>query len=302
MNMNHKNKKLFQEKFQDFEPELDRDIWAGIEAGIKKRKLPFFSDYRRMAMVAAAVVLIFFVAGIIWERNQLIEENNVVKPSVAKVEKNKNTDNQLVKPKEEIKNNENTQNSASVLVEKEAEPKAKASKTNPFDSTKSKVWEQNLIPTNLEVKVAQVVDKQQDIVVQTNLVEPKKEAKEELVIEKPKLPEMKPIEAMAATKNTPVNDWKTIYVPSKPKLNKEGQVLENVVVAQNKEDLNSLDLSNFNLNNALVFASHKMEKLANKPLNVYHTEDSKQSHWTYIFKLKGFQITRKVHRDLKNKR
>jgi hypothetical protein len=299
MNHNHKNKKLFQEKFQDFEPEMERDIWAGIEMGIKKRKVPFFSDYRRMVMVAAALVLIFFVIGVMLERSQSTEVGN--NKVVAKVEENKKAENQAVMPKVEEKK---MQNKVPVLVLKESEPKAKVSAPKPYvERVKSIALETNQKVVESKVKVVESVDNGQVKVVQVNLNDGKEEIKVETILEKPKLPEMKAIEAVAATKNTPANDWKTIYVPTKtqPKKNNEGQIIESVAVAQNKEELNTLDLSNFSLNNALVFASHKMEKLANKPLNVYHTEDNKQSHWTYIFKLKGFQITRKVHKAVISK-
>jgi len=298
MNHNHKNKKLFQEKFQDFEPELDRDIWAGIEMGIKKKRVPFFSDYRRMAMVAAALVLIFFVIGVMLERSQSTEGKN---RGIAKIEERKKAENQVVVPK--VEENKG-QSNVPILVAKETEPKAKVSGPKPYvGGVKSIALETHQKAVESQVKVIESVDSAAVKLVQADVNDAKKGIKVETVLEKPKLPEMKSIEAVAATKNTPINDWKTIYVPKKtqPKRNNEGQVIENVVVAQNKEELNTLDLSNFNLNNALVFASHKMEKLANKPLNVYHTQDNKQSHWTYIFKLKGFQITRKVHRSVISK-
>lgn len=295
MNHNNQNKKLFQEKFQDFEPELDRDIWAGIEKGIKKRKVPFFSDYRRMVMVAAALVLIFFVIGIMLERSAITEVKKT--DNFAKIEKNQKTENQVVTPKAEAKKEEVK------VVETFVQPKAQQLIAKPYDKKERNGLETSSSLTQTSNESTQNVDKQQVVVSQEKNKEEQIQTPVEIekVIPKPKIPDMKRIEAVAATKNTPANDWQTVYLPAKtkPTFEKQPQVVASEAVAQKQENLNTLDLANFSLNNVLVFASHKMDKLANKPLNVYHSEDNKHSNWTYIFKLKGIQIVRKVHKSVK---
>ncbi len=65
---------LLQEKFEYFEPEPDRDIWAGIEAGI--RPVPI---YRRIAWhwyAVAAVILLLLAVGIgLMGRQELVPGN-----------------------------------------------------------------------------------------------------------------------------------------------------------------------------------------------------------------------------------
>ena len=55
-------RKLLQNKFQDFEPEPDRDIWAGIERAV--RPVPLYKKMGWYGYAAAAVVLLLLTIGI----------------------------------------------------------------------------------------------------------------------------------------------------------------------------------------------------------------------------------------------
>lgn len=284
-------KNLFQEKFDDFEDEPDRDVWAAIEVQLRPKQAGIFA-YRKYMWAAAASVAMLFGIGyfsIYLPKNQRVE---VAQESV-KVPQNE----AIVSPEKtetsEVVANETTTSTPAQTVAKEVVSPTKATqsvkriktadgrtlieKTETYIVTEKKTYEVEP-ETKKEVQVAQSMEKQP--VQSPTLVTP-----DEI---KPATSEVVAAAAQAESKNEP---WKVYNVPAQS----ANPTTKSMKAAPKRQSNNTqLDLNHANPVQLVSFASQQLNKVANTPVKVNYKEDKNTNQIKYEIGFKDFKIVRKV--------
>lgn len=284
-------KNLFQEKFDDFEDEPDRDVWAAIEVQLRPKQAGIFA-YRKYMWAAAASVAMLFGIGyfsIYLPKNQRVE---VAQESV-KVPQNE----AIVSPEKtetsEVVANETTTSTPAQTVAQEVVSPTKATqsvkriktadgrtlieKTETYIVTEKKTYEVEP-ETKKEVQVAQSMEKQP--VQSPTLVTP-----DEI---KPATSEFVAAAAQAESKNEP---WKVYNVPEQS----ANPTTKSMKAAPKRQSNNTqLDLNHANPVQLVSFASQQLNKVANTPVKVNYKEDKNTNQIKYEIGFKDFKIVRKV--------
>lgn len=254
---------LLQEKFEYFEPEPDRDIWAGIEAGI--RPVPI---YRRIAWhwyAVAAVILLLLAVGIgLMERQALVPGN----PSQELA-----TSPQLEEQETPVPDSER-------FVEAEVEKNLKPENTVQQPQSVTTPQQQAEQPV---IQLA-ATDGEEDTMGNDSLfqeeVQPALKPERKLVaLQQPQLhPDLLETESAMEHATTLTN------VP--------------VASAENQQMSSTrkrIDISELSLNNALVMAGDGIRNLTQKPSTVSHSEDGTETTKTYRINFLDISFSKKRH-------
>ncbi len=284
-------KNLFQEQFEDFEDEPDRDVWAAIEVELRPKQAGIFA-YRKYMWAAAASVAMLFGIGyfsIYLPKNQAVEvahqavkvpENEPIispekteAPEIVASETMPSTPVQTV-VQETVSPTKATQ---SVKRIKTADGRILIEKTETYIVTEKKTYEVEP-ETKKQVQVAQSMEKQP--VQSPTLVTP-----EEI---KPATSAVVAAVAQAEQKSEP---WKVYNVPSQA----SNAPTKSVKTTAKRQGNNTqLDLNNTNPVQLASFASQQLNKVANTPVKVNYKENKKTNQVKYEIGFKDFKIVRKV--------
>lgn len=283
-------KNLFQQKFDDFEDEPDRDVWAAIEVELRPKQAGIFA-YRKYMWAAAASVAMLFGIGYfsmyspknqhvelahqatkVPENASVISSEKTEAPEIAASEDTPSTPIQTV-AQEVVSPTKATQ---SVKRIKTADGRILIEKTETYIVTEKKTYEVEP-ETKKEVQVAQSMEKQP--VQSPTLVTPE---------------EIKPATSVvvaAAQAEKESEPWKVYNIPSQV----ENAAIKSVKAASKRQGHNTqLDLNKTNPVQLASFASQQLNKVANTPVKVNYKEDKKTNQIKYEIGFKDFKIVRKV--------
>lgn len=283
-------KNLFQQKFDDFEDEPDRDVWAAIEVELRPKQAGIFA-YRKYMWAAAASVAMLFGIGYfsmyspknqhvevahqatkVPENAPIISQEKTEAPEIAASEETPSTPIQTV-AQEVVSPTKATQ---SVKRIKTADGRILIEKTETYIVTEKKTYEVEP-ETKKEVQVAQSMEKQP--VQSPTLVTPE---------------EIKPATSAvvaAAQAEKESEPWKVYNIPSQA----ENAATKSVKAASKRQGHNTqLDLNKTNPVQLASFASQQLNKVANTPVKVNYKEDKKTNQIKYEIGFRDFKIVRKV--------
>lgn len=255
-------RKQLREKFEYFEPEPTRDIWAGIEQAVRPK--PFYKRVGWYVYASAAVVLLLVAIGVslteVSYRQPVVPARAVaaVKPdtirepqlSPAQDEKRSGTQEQLADFAEPEKKKEPTQTPFEVAQQREGE--LIASKPDERDANQAEA---------------------------ATPVAAEKEPVELLAIKHPKseLPaigqDLQP-EVLSSIETIPVGE------------------IQNPKTTGNR---NRIDLADISLEDAVTMAGNGLKKLTKKPATVSENEDGTETTKTYRINFLDISFSRRTH-------
>lgn len=254
---------LLQEKFEYFEPEPDRDIWAGIEAGI--RPVPI---YRRIAWhwyAVAAVILLLLAVGIgLMERQTLVPGN----PS------------RELATSPQVEEQESLVPDSERFVEKEVEESLKPERTIP-EPTPVTIPETQERPPVIQLAATEGgKNRIENDSLAPEGVEPALQPERKLVaLQQPRLhPDL------LETKSVMEHATALTNVP--------------VVSAENEQmggTRKRIDISDISLDDALAIAGDGIRNLTQKPSTVSHSEDGTETTKTYRINFLDISFSKKRH-------
>lgn len=254
---------LLQEKFEYFEPEPDRDIWAGIEAGI--RPVPI---YRRIAWhwyAVAAVILLLFAVGIgLMGRQELVPGN----PS------------RELATSPQVEEQESLVPDSEQFVEKKVKENLKPEKTIP-ESTPVTIPETQERPPVIQLAVTEGEEnKIENDSLAPGGVEPRLQPERKLIaLQQPQVhPDLletgSAMEHAATLTNIPNVSAEDQQIPGNRK---------------------RIDLSELSLNDALAIAGDGIRNLTQKPSAVSQSEDGTETTKTYRINFLDISFSKKRH-------
>ncbi len=256
-------RKLLQEKFQDFEPEPDRDIWAGIQRAV--RPVPFYKKVGGYGYAVAAVVLLLLAMGISMTD---ILYRQPVSPArrVAADAQTPPTPEQAL-PGAEAKNA-----FADQSAQEAASPKSPSIKDeSPRTALQTPTAPASLAVTGAGERTAQPND---------------------IDKEKPKN-DLPPLFAITPLTGNP------LPIPSEAAVQEIGNIgpLPVLAVAEvNSEgDRKRIDLDGLSIDDALSLAGNGLKKLATKPDEVLTSQDGTETIKTYRINFLDISISKKTH-------
>ncbi len=274
-------KNTLNQKFDDFEDEPDRDVWAAIELELRPKQRGIFV-YQKYIWAAAASVALFLGIGYFSlyspKKNQAeMVQNAVETPSQVPVISPKMAETPLENPAQTVAQAAVSPTKATQSIKriKMADGRTLIEKTETYIVTEKKTYEVQA-ETKKEVQVAQSVEKQP--VQSATLVTPE---------------EIKPVpQAVVAAAESKSEPWQVYNVPTQAT---NTQPVKSVKVASKSHGKNTqLDLNNTNPVQLASFASTQLNKVANTPVKVNYQENKKTNQVKYEIGFKDFKIVRKV--------
>lgn len=272
---------LLKNKFVDFEPEPERDLWAGIDKKLRvKKKTDFFSIWKKMAVAASVLIVLGSVlVGI------LVPENQKNKPSL-------------------VVNNNAFLNSSIDRAEAVASDIEPASVSSVTKSEKPLVVRVN--PTTRPA--IQSGSPQKEATYVAPVVETNENNGANLVVTKAEQPKVNsspiPIspETPISEPSNPANDepevieteWVIYEVPLKKKK-------EEVAPAKQRQLSNpskTLNMNALNLEDVATFTTNQVSKVMNTPFMVKQEYENGHKNVTYEVDLKNIKIIQRKHKPI----
>lgn len=255
-------RKLLQEKFQDFGPEPERDIWAGIQRAV--RPVPFYKRVGWYGYAAAAVVLLLLGMGI--SMTDILYRQPVSPArSVAAAE-------QTVPTPEQVLPGEGRENAFAAQNAQGAAPlKSPASMDESPRTTRQTPGAASPAVTAIEDRTTRPADIDQEKL-------------------KKDLP---PLFAITPLAGNPLS------TPSEAAVQEIG-IIDPVPVLAAAEtqpggDRRRIDLDDLSLDDALSLAGNGLKKLATKPDEVQTSQDGAETIKTYRINFLDISISKKTH-------
>lgn len=272
---------LLKNKFMDFEPEPERDVWASIEKELRPvSRKGFIPVWRKLAV--AASLLILFGSGIFYITNrtenpdtQIVAIENII-PEV------KTTTPQL--PEETAMTaSEGPANAQTTPIVPVSRSAAQKSKSGTHQKTSTYI-----------VQVTETYKDNQPQPVATEITQQKVTTPVAIVSEN-NPQENKSVQ----TEEEPETEWIVYEIPVRKK--KAAQPVAPApknAVKESRNSGNSLNLNNLEFDNVASFATQQLNKVINMPFNVKEEYKSNHKNVTYQLNLKNVKVVQKKQKPI----
>lgn len=277
---------LLKHKFADYEPEPERDLWAGIETQLHPRQGSFRPFKWQYWAVAAGIVMVLGVSIVFMQKEGATNPTSSKQEIVAidkKIDTAQNKEAQVNTNVNQTPTAENT------LVKAQEEPSLPPSSSNPNLKQRTKTYIVKVTESYQEDKngVAQnpiitKVEKQQVDKPVIIAPAPKEEKQEQSILVSTVQNAVKQAEAQPKERE----EWIVYEMPTKKK--KEIINPKQTIFPQNQHN-DVLNLNQLSMEEVAAFSTEKLNRVVNSPIKVNRNSDNT----VYEVNLGGIKIKHK---------
>lgn len=277
---------LLKHKFSDYEPEPERDLWAGIETQLHPGQAAIRLFQWQYWAVAAGIVMVLGIS-VVFMQNEAT--TNSVSPKEAIVAIDKKIDSTENKEVEVNTNNNQTQAAETALVSTHEEAKIVANPANTNLKQRTKTYIVKVTESYQEDKngVAQnpVITKVEKQQVEKPVIiapAPKEEKQEQNILVSTVQNAVKQAEIQPKERE----EWIVYEMPTKKK--KETGNQKQTIFPQNQHN-DVLNLNQLSMEELAAFSSEKLKKSVNSPVKI----NRNANNTVYEVNLGGIKIQHK---------